>query len=222
MPFWLEALERFRAEPLVVIPVRNPLDVTESLRKRDKIDPAFGYLMWLQHALSAEMSSRGVRRIHLRYEQLLYQPRVVTDRLRSALGNTLPQCISDVDAKIDEFLSPNLHHNRSKDEDILENPQIHHWVRSSFEILDRWANDKETRADITSLTRIKENFDEAMQVFDPALGLGFSSTREAWQAQEVSKRLQAELSRVLDSKSWRIIRSLRKIRRNLISLIPFA
>ena len=183
LPFWLEALERFGAQPLVVSPIRNPLDVAESLRKRDGIDRAIGNLMWLQHVLSSEAESRGVGRAFLRYEQLVCRPHAVADRLCDVLGVVLPRRVSDVDAEIAEFLSPELRHHRSEDADVFENPRISQWIQSSFEIFDRWANGKEEKSDTARLNRIKARFDEAMQTFDCAIAIGLKTTRELGTAQ---------------------------------------
>ena len=183
LPFWLEALKRFGAQPLVVSPIRNPLDVAESLRKRDGIDRSIGNLMWLQHVLSSEAASRGVGRAYLRYEKLVSRPHAVVDRLCDVLGVVLPRRMSDVDAEIDEFLSPELRHHRSEDIDVFENPRNSHWIQSSFEIFDRWANGKEEKSDTARLNRIKARFDEAMQTFDPAIAIGLKTTRELSAAQ---------------------------------------
>ena len=189
LPFWLDALERFGAQPLVVSPIRNPLDVAESLRKRDGIDRAIGNLMWLQHVLSSEAASRGVGRAYLRYEQLVSRPHAVADRLCDVLGVVLPRRMSDVDAEIDEFLSPELRHHRSEDVDVFDNPRISHWIQSSLEIFDRWANGKEKKSDTARLNRIKTSFDEAMQTFDRAIAIGLKTTRELSAAQvELAER----------------------------------
>jgi hypothetical protein len=41
-PFWREVLEEFEAKPAVVIAVRNPLEVTASLKHRNGFLPASG------------------------------------------------------------------------------------------------------------------------------------------------------------------------------------
>ena len=178
LPFWLEALDRFGARPLVVMPIRNPLAVAESLQRRDGIDRAIGSLMWLQHVLSAEAASRGEGRAFLRYEQLLSRPHAVVDRLCDDLDVALPRRMSDADAEIDEFLSPDLRHHRNEDIDVLDNPRLSPWIRSSFEIFDRWANGKRRESDTAILDRIKASLDEAMQAFDRAVAVGLKSVRE--------------------------------------------
>ena len=178
LPFWLEALERFGARPVVVLPIRNPLDVAQSLQRRDGIDQAIGSLMWLQHVLSSEAASRGEGRAFLRYEQLLSRPHAVVDRLCDHLGVIFPRRMSDVDSEIDEFLSPELRHHWSEDVEVHENPRLSPWIRSSFEIFDRWARGQEQESDTAVLDRINASLEEAMQAFDRAVAVGLKSTRE--------------------------------------------
>ena len=177
LPFWIEALEAFGAQPLVVSPIRNPLDVAESLEARDGIASAIGMLMWLQHVLSAEAESRGVGRVFLRYEHLLSKPHEIADRLNDVLGIAFPRRMSDVDAEIDEFLSRDLRHHRTEDVDVFENPRLSDWIRTSFAIFNRWSSARERKGDRATLNRIKTDFDEAMPAFDRAVAVGLKTTR---------------------------------------------
>jgi hypothetical protein len=46
----------------VVIPVRSPLEVATSLKKRNAFSLNRGMLLWLRHVLDAERDSRGMDR----------------------------------------------------------------------------------------------------------------------------------------------------------------
>ena len=177
LPFWLDVLEALAVRPLVVCPIRNPLDVAESLEARDGIAQSIGMLMWLQHVLSAEAASRRVGRAFLRFEDLLARPRAAARRLGDDLGIAFPRRVDETAAEIDEFLSRRLHHHRNNDFDVLENPDLSGWIRESFEILDRWSHGKEKKRDASALDRIKRSFDEAMPAFDRAVGVGLETTR---------------------------------------------
>ena len=176
LPFWIEALEGFGVEPRVLLPVRNPLDVAASLEARDGIHPSLGLLVWLRHALDAEAASRALKRAFLRYERLLKAPEAQLQRLGAALEIAWPKGRSlDAEAGIGEFLSPSLRHQRSEDASLLENPRLSHWLRASFEILDRWARDEAQPADQAALDRIRSALDEAL----PAFGRALASQRRA-------------------------------------------
>ena len=142
LPFWIDAAREFGAEPLVVCPIRNPLDVARSLEARDGVDPYVGLLMWLRSVLEAEATSRNLTRAFLRYERFLSEPHSIVDRLGDTLGIAWPRRSTVTDLAIEEFLSPSLRHHWNEDFAVLENPRFSSWLRSSFSILDRWAGGK--------------------------------------------------------------------------------
>jgi len=177
LPFWIDAVRSFEAEPLIVSPVRNPFDVAASLEKRNGIHPSIGLLMWLRHTLDAEAASRDLRRVHLRYEHLLFKTHVVVDRLADALGVVWPARTTRTNMEIEEFLSSSLRHHKNDDTGVVGNPRLSHWLRSSFEILDRWACGSERKKDLSVLDRVKHAFDDATPAFGGAVAVGVTAAR---------------------------------------------
>ena len=179
LPFWIEAARSFGANPLVVVPVRNPLDVAASLEARDGIAPSVGYLMWLRNVLDAEAASREVMRGWVRYERFLSDPLPSVDRLGDDLGISWPRRSSiDTELETREFLSPGLRHHRSEDADLSASPMLSRWAGTSFEILDRWARGRTRKADTPALNRIKSALDEAAPVFGRIVSMGRKSLVE--------------------------------------------
>ena len=166
LPFWIEALETFGAEPRVVLPIRNPLDVAASLKHRDGISDSCGYLIWLRHVLEAESGSRNLRRAYLRYETLLSEPHAVMDRLGRDLDVSWPKRASvHAHTEIDRFLSPELHHHHSDDAAFLTNPVLSRWLGQCFELFNRWSRGEVCETDVALLDRIRSAFDEATPLF---------------------------------------------------------
>ena len=160
----------FGARPLVVSPIRNPLDVAASLLKRNQLDPFTAYLVWLRHVLDAEQGSRGLTRTCLRYEQLLRNGHACIDRLGRELGiawprQSNPQMATDIDA----FVAPELRHHRSDDAGLLSNPRIPPWVRAAFVIVDRWTRGDVRNEDRAELDRVRTAFDDATPAFNRTL-----------------------------------------------------
>lgn len=222
LPFWIEALKSFGTTPFVVCPIRNPLDVAESLERLTGIPHAIGLLMWLQHVLAAEAESRSVDRLFLRYENLLLKPQSTMEQLRVALNTHFPEATSGDNMSIDEHVFPGLRHHRHDDADILDAPGLSEWIERSFEILNRWTSNVEATGDRATLDRIRASFNEAMTVFDPAVGLGLKTTRE------LADREQ-QISAMISSKSWQLTSPLRKanallgcVRSNVRSVRPFS
>ena len=166
LPFWIEMLETFGAEPRVVLPIRNPLDVAASLKQRDGIGASCGYLIWLRHVLEAESGSRNLRRAYSRYETLLSEPHAVMDRLGRDLDVSWPMRASvRAHAEIERFLSPELHHHQSDDAAFLTNPVLSRWLGQCFELFNRWSRGEVCETDVALLDRIRSAFDEATPLF---------------------------------------------------------
>ena len=170
LPFWLDAVRDYGAEPFIISPIRNPLDVATSLETRDGIDSSIGHLLWLRHVLDAEKSTRGFKRAWLRYDTLLSEPHGIVDALGDALDISWPKGIStNAQMEIDEFISQNLRHHLRNDAKLLGNPRLSHWIKSSFDVLDRWARGDVHDKDVEILDRIRSAFDAATPAFSRAL-----------------------------------------------------
>ena len=178
LPLWIDAVRCFGAEPLIVSPVRNPLDVAASLEARDGIDPSIGLLMWLRSVLDAEVASRGLERHFLRYERLLGAPREVVKQLGDSLGMEGREPPAEACTLIDGFLSPDLRHHRAEDSSVLANPDVSRWLRSSFDIVHRWTVGDVRTEDRPALDRIRADFDAAAPAFSRAVEVGLEKTRE--------------------------------------------
>ncbi len=166
LPFWIEVLETFGAEPRIVLPIRNPLDVAMSLKRRDGIDASNAYLIWLRHVLEAESGSRNLRRAYLRYDTLLSEPHAAMDRLGRDLDVSWPKRASvRAHAEIERFLSPELRHHQSDDAAFLTDPVLSRWLGQCFELFNRWSRGEVCETDVALLDRIRSAFDEATPLF---------------------------------------------------------
>ena len=190
--FWIEAVEAFGARPLVVVPIRSPVDVALSLEARDGIDPSVGCLIWLRNVLETESASRGMIRAWSRYEQLLSDAQTLVATLGTDLGISWPRRLSPrTEIEIDEFLSPALRHHRSDDAMLLSNPRLSHWIRDSFDILERWTRGDVREEDPSGLDRIKADFDAATPAFSRALA---NCRQTVLKGRAQSRKLEREVS----------------------------
>ena len=178
LPFWIDSLGEFGAEPFIVTPVRNPLDVAMSVEVRNGIDRSIGLLLWLRHHLDAEVTTRHLRRVYVRYERLISEPHVIADEMGDGLGIVWPRRSTDSNIEIDDFLSPGLRHHRTGDDAFLGNPRLSSWIRDSFEIFDRWASGGHSDADQTTLDGIRSSFNAATPAFGRALAVGVKKSHE--------------------------------------------
>jgi hypothetical protein len=111
MPLWSAILERMVDNTKVILIVRNPYEVAESLMRRDGICSERAYLLWLTYMLEAEKWSRGYHRVLISYEQLLSDWRSSVDHIAEALEIPVSYGNSLVQKKIDNFLQSDLRHH---------------------------------------------------------------------------------------------------------------
>ncbi len=178
-PFWLDVFETAGVRPAVILPVRNPLEVAESLAKRDGINPALGHLLWLRHVLEAEATTRGLQRFHCSYDGLLNSwPRLIS-AMQEKLGISWPRFSTKVSEEIDAFLTDRLRHHRESPKSVSDNPLLSAWLRDTFAIFHRWSEEGEAKDDHATLDRIRGELDVAAPAFASLISAGRQSEQKA-------------------------------------------
>jgi GT2 family glycosyltransferase len=163
--FWRDVLEAFDANPLVVCPIRNPLEVATSLQKRNGIDPAHAYLLWMRYVLDAEAYSRNMPRSFVSYDALLTAWQPVVQRLESDLGLAWPEQTKSKTAEIKRFLSDRYRHERRDADAVMTADGLPEWLRKVFTIFSRWAEAGEDRNDFNELDQIRTEFNDSTLAF---------------------------------------------------------
>lgn len=107
-PFWRGVLTDAGITPIPILMLRHPEEVAASLLRRDKLPLALGRLIWLRHVLSAERETRGMPRVVTTYEALLQDRTAFLARLEKVSGFALPARAPATEAKVAEFLDPQL------------------------------------------------------------------------------------------------------------------
>jgi hypothetical protein len=165
LPLWLEIFDELQIEPIVVIPFRNPLEVALSLYERDRIPMAKSNLMYVHGNLEVELASRGRRRVWIHYEQLLADWHGFAETLRTVVGPRLAIPDSETIAEIDNFLTRDLHRNRSSRERLASEPGM---AAAIVEIYDRMIEAAEKGDDAalqSSFDRIRGAVAEATRLY---------------------------------------------------------
>ena len=199
MRFWIKVIESTGATPLIVMPIRNPQDVAQSLMRRNSIDPSIGRLLWLRHVLDAEAGSRDCPRVTVRFDQLLEDWRSVVVRIGERLGLSWPNLSTSADINVGEFLSPDLRHHADPREAVESPTQGIGWIADTWEILQRWSVDEHGPADLDALNDIRSNLNDLGPLFGRPLLLG----RSAMQNESALEAKVADLSADLDSEKSR-------------------
>ena len=126
---WMEILEELSIEPVFIIPVRNPYDVAESLRKREFFPPHKSLLMWLEHLMLAEVATRQQKRVFVSYEGMLNDWQEEVARITQATGIVWPVSLVEAEKEIASFIRPDLQHNKQTQYPGLSFPHIESWVK---------------------------------------------------------------------------------------------
>ncbi len=193
-PFWFDVLETAGIRPLVLLPLRNPLEVAASLEKRDGFPPELGHLLWLRHVLEAEAASRGRPRLHCSYDELMTDWPRLAARTSEALNFSWPRAPERAAPEIDAFLAEGLRHHREAPQRVAENPALSAWLRETHAILARWAAEGEDPADFPALDRIRAAFDEATPAFARLVAHGRDDARRARAAEQAGAEARASLT----------------------------
>ena len=195
LEFWKDAFDRIGATPLVAMPIRNPLEVAASLRERDAIDASVGMLLWLRNVLDAEASSRGLRRAFTRYEEVLDDRRNLADRLGSELDVAWPRGTDVADIESEPLISSSMRHHLLDDAHVHDDPLVARWVKTIFEILNRWTLGSVREKDAGTLDEVRSALNEAGLNFSHAIAVG----RQATQRNREYEAQVAELDRAVQS-----------------------
>jgi hypothetical protein len=131
LPFWRPVLARAGVAPRAVLPVRNPLEIMESLARRNEVPSETALLLWLGHVLAAERETRDLPRVVLAYDDLLADWRgAVAPALALLPGGFAPDA-----AAIEAFLRPAMRHHAETTDALLRHPRIWRVVKRAFAAL---------------------------------------------------------------------------------------
>jgi len=178
-PLWINALKTSGFSPLVLTPVRSPLEVAASLTSRDKFSQARGFLIWLRHVLDAEFSSRGLRRHFVLWSSFMDDWRTEVSRAEKALGFVLPARSDFTDNNVDQFLDVSLRRHSTEEKLATHTPE---WISSTYDALNTLTKDPNDSHALSCLDRIRDAFDATSEIYGPAF-VGVETERFAFEAQ---------------------------------------
>lgn len=105
LPLWWPVLQRLGVEPVALFVLRHPQEVASSLQVRNQWPQGLSRLLWVQHLLEAEESTRHVPRALLKYDALLQDPAAALCGAFEALGLPVPQDRQALSASLAGFVS---------------------------------------------------------------------------------------------------------------------
>jgi glycosyltransferase involved in cell wall biosynthesis len=228
IPFWRLAFAEYGAQPSYVIVIRHPIEVANSLKARDGMNPARSLLLYLRDMLAVERETRDSPRVFVSYEQTLSDWRSVAQRISDRLDVTWPSLTHRTSVEVERFLSNKHRHNVATREDLSGRPEIVDWVQSAYSILQR-AAESDSEPDQKGLDAIRAVLDDADLAYGPILAeaeveaetKGSELHQASAEVNRLSEELEVErkaterlegwIQQLESSRSWRITRPLREL-----------
>lgn len=140
LPFWKEVFNHCKLDVSYVMAVRHPLSVAKSLAKRDGIETAQSYLLWLGHVITSLTDSAGDRRVLADYDRLMQSPDHELNRMAKHLDLAIDP--SELQRYKTEFLDHELRHSVYDLNDLLLDDTCPPIVREVYTALLDVASDK--------------------------------------------------------------------------------
>jgi hypothetical protein len=189
MPFWGPVFAEAKWSVRALLPIRPPLEVSQSLHCRDGLDPAYGRLLWLRHVLDAEAETRGMARAFLDWPQFLGNGRNVLAQASEQLGVIWPYWCESALAEIDQFVSTELRRQRTSEADMQTHPAVTDLVRRTYAAMIELVHDSASSGVLRKLDDLRAGFEIASTLFDLPM-------REATdEVRRVRSQAAAELAR---------------------------
>lgn len=132
LPIWQRVFERLGWSPRYILVGRSPLEVADSLAKRNHLAPNQSYLLWLRHVIESEKWSRGSSRTFLLYDQLFTDWEAEIKRCMSELCLNSLVISESKKTEISDLIDLDLRHNQSTEEAIDASPDLSLFVADAF------------------------------------------------------------------------------------------
>jgi hypothetical protein len=164
-PFWLDVLRDMRATPRIVMPIRSPLDVARSLKRRDGISLARGLALWLRHVLDAEAHTRGEARSIFAWKSFLSDWRRACDKIASDVRLSWPRRSDRASHDVERFLTASLVHHNADRAELAAHSDVHEWTLQTYDALLELARNPQSNSAMATLDDIRSRFDQSSEMF---------------------------------------------------------
>jgi hypothetical protein len=166
MPFWDPVFAEAKWSVRALLPIRPPLEVSQSLHCRDGLGPAYGCLLWLRHVLDAEAETRGMARAFLDWPQFLGNGRNALAQASEQLGVSWPYWCESALADIDQFVSTDLRRQRTSEADMQTHPAVNDLVRRTYAAMIELVQNSVDTTVLRKLDDLRAGFEIASTLFD--------------------------------------------------------
>jgi hypothetical protein len=168
MGFWAPVFEEAQWAVRAVLPLRSPLEVAQSLNRRDGLNVAWACLVWLRHVLDAEAETRAMPRAVLDWSYFLGRKREALTRAAEQLGLTWPNGDESAFADVEELVSPSMRHHTATEVDLRAHPAISDLMVETRNSLLKLVDDPKNVPVMSRIDDLRARFEAAAAVFGEA------------------------------------------------------
>ncbi len=197
LPFWLNIIQQQKIQPFVIIPIRNPLEVAQSLKARDGFPLAKGGLIWLRHVLDAVFFSQGHPVAFVAYEKLMQDWKSVIDSITSQCGLRFPRISVQSALEIEQYIDQKQKHNSFHLDSVHLCRDFSPLISDVYALLSQLVRNEERSSVISKLLEIRKQFNENSLIFAKAI-----NSSESFYIQELvssQSRYESQIQRQEES-----------------------
>lgn len=207
-PMWRSLFETRSSKPKIVIIMRDPREVAQSLTRRDGIFEERAHLLWLQHILDAERWTRDYVRTVVTFEGLLTDWRSTIDQINSELRLSLLTNEPGTQQRVEAFLEPSLRHHK------CSQPPFGRVARLAVGAYQACANalpSSQLRSILTPVAVEKEQVQSLVSSWSDEIQALAHMRAEFATYKATAEALAREVTRIKNSVSWRITAPVRAV-----------
>lgn len=132
LPFW----QTLVSSPKYILCLRNPIDVAQSLQRRNGFPFEKSMRLWLAHVNAALEQTAVQERMIIFYEDLILDWRTELKRLAQFLGTAeVAEEEEEIQARVGNFIAGELQHHRTSFVDTVDDDQLFFPVKALYMVL---------------------------------------------------------------------------------------
>jgi len=119
-PLWKDVLKELGVDFSIIIAIRNPIDVSKSLRERNGFSDSKTFGIWFNYTIHAIRMSKEIPNFIMHYDKLIDNWESVLQNCAKNIGLPWPDDTDKLRARMNEFIRPELRHSVSGVEKLRE------------------------------------------------------------------------------------------------------
>jgi len=182
LPLWLDVLRELEVQPCILLVVRHPKEVAQSLQVRDGLPLLQSFWLWLRYIVEAEYATRELPRAVVGYPSLLADWRGAMTSAAAAMGIDWPNHTDTAANAVDAFLDTSRRHHINASTDDADLPPL---LREMYVALLDAENDRQAWAKVK---QISDQYVQAERSFGFSLQAAYDAINETISANSAVDR----------------------------------